>query len=138
MLRRLLFLLPLLLACGEAKVVHSVQRWPMDVERLDRERHGQCDPNAEPESWHFCGKVDWCCYRIRCKGGDGKGLFDVPICPKLYGEEESREGAWRYWERKVIEQLRFLQQRYGECGIQEASCSWEPQGNGICWKYPNG
>lgn len=138
----------LLVGCSAdtAGTHHSLRRWPMDVPGM----MGTYTPvsasessEATPTSEAMCGKVFWCCYRVGCPVaklniGMVRSFYDFPICPAMHGRPSTRHEAWHIWLPRVINVLHYANgETRSQCVIQEATCSYEPQGSGICWTWPN-
>jgi hypothetical protein len=100
--------------------------------------YGLCDWNngTLPETPTICGNVYWCCFSIRCEDGHKLDTYDHHIYAKLYGQDNTREGAWRAWQPYIKAGLKESKQEHGVCWIREASCYDEPT-NKLCGNYPN-
>lgn len=124
----------------------SLRRWPMDVPGMMgtyTPASASEDSEATPTTDMMCGTVFWCCYRIGCpvaklNKGYVRALSDVPICPAASKRPSTRHEAWHMWQPRVIDALYYANgETRSQCVIQEATCSYEPQGRGICWTWPN-
>ena len=149
----------LLVGCSAdtAGTYHSLRRWPMDVpgmmgnhEPASASENGEVtlvsaseNSEATPTTEMMCGTVFWCCYRIGCpvaelKKGQVWSNYDFPICPAASKRPSTRHEAWHIWLPRVIDVLYYANgETRSQCVIQEATCSYEPQGRGICWNWPN-
>lgn len=98
---------------------------------------------ADPQTNMMCGTVFWCCYRIGCPDakleiGRVWSWYDFPICPGAWKRPSTRHEAWHIWQPRVVDNLYYANgETRSQCVIQEATCSYEPQGKGVCWIWPN-